>query len=568
MALIHQILENTYQSIHRPACLQVVKDLIAVMGLPEDTGLEFFGSHEAMYQYGSTLERPLEAVKFSHFGKVTIEASESVLEQTTLTQSVKRQHNTVMFFRDIPLDVFMRPVYSQTEVKLSWRYRAPDRSTADSWRHEMEVRSSMWRESLLHKINYHYLVPYALMAMVIEIHRLRENVGGYGQTVGEWCKHCFSDRATVLTNLGGEQPRIAITEQQNDIIGQFDWVSSPEVGSKDGDSSAWLTGFDYTFVYDKPVAVVMGYPLVVHNQLLPERCRPVPAYDNSKEITYPSVNTFLFRQMAFVIPNALRGLRDLRIPHYDDWIPAYNVPNIKPILQVLLQVDEKDPQDVFPLTDLGDYAFSPEILELMRSSNQYLTTVGESILHVGLWRCDRPAGQLLRVDTNLAVKAVEPLSLREMYHVHVSLCVNFHALSKRAIDAMSNHGVATYQILLSLCPVLVQRWNMYINRWPVQGWVPGVNDLDYLPKLITGKVLRRRDLEVLLGLVTQFYRPSNGQNPSPWTVWYPTGDWHTYQTMYPGVDDGTGSDNVTVTGRDFLSGVMKTVGRYSLITVR
>lgn len=110
-------LPETYNSITRPAIVQVARQLIEIMRLPADTGFEFFGDAESQFQPQTTLTDNGIQNKFPFSGRVNIEADEQYIEDRTLTTAVKKD-NVQFVFYDQKLDVFVKPVYVSCEVTI------------------------------------------------------------------------------------------------------------------------------------------------------------------------------------------------------------------------------------------------------------------------------------------------------------------------------------------------------------------------------------------------------------------------------------------------------------------
>ena len=449
---------DTYNAITRPVIIEVARNLMEVMGLPNDTSLQFLGASDSGIQPGSTLTKPKENNSFPHTNKITIEASEQYIEDRVLATAVKRKENKV-FFIDPELRVSLYPVYVGTEITLSVRFRAQDRVTAERWRDEFRIRTSQGRGELLHNLNYNYGIPPQYLTILSEIHTLRENVAGYGEDIQTWVRKCITNKVTKLTTQAGTEPTLVIGEQQVGVLGWFEFVANPETGAKAGEGGAWETGFDYKFVYDKVIATAFNYPLTVHNQLLDERLRPHKAvYDLVQEYRAPSLTGHVTEQYNKIFKDERKtGLGGVSIPDFDEWVPKYVQPFTTTILSALMVVDLDDPKNLLNLGELGDFQLDPDILTFMSGEAKYMNLTNQSIFHVSLFNWEYPLNDTsITVDENLNVTSRLNLNPRNQYHFRLALSSDFTVLSKGAIERLRNNPDAFFEIIKILDPAFSQ----------------------------------------------------------------------------------------------------------------
>lgn len=446
-------LPETYSSITRPAITQVAKQLIEVMRLPADTGFEFFGMAEAQFQPQTTLTDNGIQNKFGFNGRINIEADEQYIEDRTLTTAVKKD-NVQFVFYDQRLDVYVKPVYVSCEVTISFRYRAPDRTQAERWRDEFRVRSSQGRAELLHELDYHYPIPDAVNLILHQIHTMRENVAGYGEPLEQWVQEHISGRATTLLTQAGTQPLLAIAERQIGIVGGFNFVAQPEKGAKTGESAPWETGFDYTFMYDKVVAVMAHYPVSIHNQMMDVAFRPnVPVYELVNQARRPSNERFLYDYFTRLYKERTQPLARNRVPKFDDWIANWVAPRTSPVLELLLGVDPDDPRDLVSLLQLGDFEFSPAAIDFLRKEAPFINRYGHSVFHFQLYRWDKPmADGTVLMDTELNVRSSYDLTLRDVQHLRLCLVTDLSVLTKEAIDRVRKDPTFCIELIKTLYP--------------------------------------------------------------------------------------------------------------------
>lgn len=432
-------ISETDRPVSRTATLSVIQSLVHRTGLPENISILFPGQHGIAQLPGSAVTEQQSRATFGHSDRFQVEVTEEFVEDTTLTTAVRRTEN-VLVFSDPALEVSIKPVYATVEVSLSVTYRAVDRVSAERWRDQLRIGVSQGRAEQLHTLEYHYGLPHPFLYLLTEIHRRREAVAGYGETLKQWIRSHLSERATTLVTQAGTQPELVIAEQQVGVVGWFDFTVAPGKGQMDGDGAAVTTSVEYRYRYDKVVGCVMDYPLMVHNQLLPTKLRPkfdAPRLEDHPR--NPSYSQYVFaRHHDAVTPRAQSMLEGFAIPAFDEWYPEYQPAKVVSLLRAMLSVGD-DPREVANLNHLGPYRIHPTIVAFLRREAPYLTQPYESPFLVTLfgWRRFREP-EWLSINSDLQVRSTQDLTLREPQHLQLALIRDLANLSPGAKDRLKD----------------------------------------------------------------------------------------------------------------------------------
>lgn len=448
---------NTYMAITRPVTVEVARSLIKTMGLPTDTGIDFFGSSEAGRQIGSEMEALSDnRNRFPYSGRINIEVTEEYIEDRTLSTAVKRKDN-LPYFIDRALRIIARPVYVGTEATISFRYRAKDRASALKWRDEFQSRAAQGRGELLHEINYHYGIPPEYLIILSRLHALRESQAGYGEDLATWLRKCLTNKTTKLTTQAGTEPRLVVAEQQIGVLGWFDFVAYPSNPERAGEGGAWEAGFDYKFQYDKVTATTLQYPLVIHSQVVDDDLYPsTPVYKMTQRDRLPSYSRFLFDGFTDLYKETPKcRLGGVMIPSFDEWVPRYVAPWTSTLLVAMIATDPNDPRDVLNLNQLGDHYIDPTLAEFMQGEAPFMHLQNQSVFNVGMFLWDVPLEDItLTVDSDLNVRTTYDMSLRENYHFRLAITNDYTTLAPNAIERLRNNGLAALELIKLLDPSL------------------------------------------------------------------------------------------------------------------
>jgi hypothetical protein len=389
--------------------------------------------------------------------KISIE--ETHQEDRGLSMAVLYDDNP-RIFDDEDAGVWIRPAYSPCDVVLRVRSRFTDKDQAIRWREDIRTRIAMNRDVRVHDISYSYLLPPEFIKVLEEIHRMREKEDQepYGQTWEEYLQFYFSPKARLLSNLIGQQTQWGVAEVQARVLGYFNFSLHPDENEKDGSASVQNIEFTYTFKYDKPVASVMNYPLVINNQLINKNYRPTTKVERVEDYALQyTQSAYSLRQFESSIPTEDIAIPGISIPEFDDFLPEPGTvpPETLRVLTGLTTIDLDSPLELLSLESLGTHHLQENVLEFMRTEYQWMTKLGMSIFNIMVYRNGLPLHKdLYEIDSSLMVKLVENPSLRDVFHVRLSLYQRPQLLPTEAKDRLRNNCTLTRMLLLALRPNL------------------------------------------------------------------------------------------------------------------
>lgn len=446
-------LANTHETVTRPVVLDVMQHLFKITGIDSQTELSFPDELAKSKQAGSSINTESPAIKFTNKPKISIDIEENYEQEKILSTAIAYPENKIIF-ADNSLRVFIKPIYSATDMTINIRYRAMDRQAAMRWRDNIRKYVSMAREVQLHHLDYSYLIPKESLVLLKELHRLREAVDGYNQTFEQWFTQCITTKVTTLTNLSGEQTELAIAETQMRVQGYFDFEGAPEKGEKTDDGNTWTISVAYKFKFDKPIGCVVRYPIIVHNQLLDEEFIPTPVDTIDRHIASHGLTESNFFQMyggAYRLPKK----NGYSIPDYDDFSPTGYLPSTMRVFTALTLKDDDYPSHLFSMLELGDLELKPEIIAFMRGEYQYMNKPYHSVFNVSMY-CMSVLLQNndVYVDADLDVHANFNRNKRNYHHVNLSVVSDLSLLTPQAKDRLKQHGHALITILDTIAPKL------------------------------------------------------------------------------------------------------------------
>lgn len=461
MASVSITLPDIEQSVARPAIFKILQQVFEITQLPKDTDIHYVGKRGGMQTAGSSIddESLSDSSRDAQFAAKRY-AFIDVTEQYQLgamQEIFTHAYEHIPIFEDPALRLSMSPIYTTSDVTIAIRYRSVSETECRRWMAEMLLRTSRGRDLNLHDIEYTYPIPLPYLNLIEDVWTRREAIAGYNQPFEDYFTRHASDRLTVVSNRAGEGKMLMVSEKQMRIQGYFDFQGVPEAPTRD-DSGTWEISFNYRFSYQRPDAAVIHYPIVVHNQLLPEKYLGLHVFKQDPEYRGKYYSHSYNALAAFECDTALRGMRPedsfLRLPSFDDFTLNYPNPIYGTVFTALTTLDD-DRQVLLNLKELGDLVIDVDILEYMAAEASYMTWMYKSFFRLSLHCGDeeQPDGSI-ELLPDLTVRATAPLDLRKVYHVRLALAVETNMILESAFDRLVKFPKALIKIVTSINELL------------------------------------------------------------------------------------------------------------------
>ena len=439
---------QTYQSITRPVVSSILADLIERLDMGFNARTQFIGNAGSIAQSQTSLLSEEESVYFPFAEKVAVDFNELYLEEGVLNTAIKENDN-ILVFNDTNLSVSMKPVYTKTQLQLSIRYYAKDHTQMNQFRDKLRRRATEGREELLHEIHYHYGIPEAFMVILKEIYTKREAVCGYGDSYEQYIAKHITDRITGVSNLDGSIAVPVIPEKQIQILGWFDFKSEVDKESKNKEGDEWVVEFNYQFQYDKVTAMVLKYPIVVHNQLIDEKYLNLEhPYNPYLQPRRNSLNTEDLDYFSYHSRTPKTQLESVKIPFFDDFKPVADTYKTYPIFTSLIGIDFDYPHFIIDLNDLDLIQIEPDLLLFIKESKQDIFYYSLNPIHITFYRGSiASAPDTIFIDENLKIYSHIPLQCRDVHHLRFSILYDLTKLARKGEDLLLKHASVCCKII-------------------------------------------------------------------------------------------------------------------------
>ncbi len=439
----------------RPLIFEVVRDVARWTHLDIKARVLHNEVPEAQLQTGSSLQERAEGTQNMIFDadksldvQVNMEPTDDALNSGAIIPGNQ------LIWLDPAREIFLRPAFKNHKITLTISYRASSEAKARAWRDGIQARAGQNRQGFVHEPTYSYLIPEEWLFVLKELHRLRENVDGYGQTFQEYFEAHASGDIGTITNQTGSQEIYAKREKTTRVVGWFEFDTVPDKGSRVDNATAWEISFSYSFLFSMPNEIAMRYPIIMHNQLLDSLYRPKETDD--EELNYPEAlhwsqtGTRYFEQN--YMTQGYLARRGRAYPSFDDFHPRFIVPSTVRIVTALCRIPGTEAGTVFG--NLSDFRLERKYMRFIKDTEwKFMTEHYRSIFQLQLYINNKMMEpSFIGIDKDLNIYAKKPLSLRNEHRIRFSLVTDLQLLDDDARDRLADNGDIFKEIIDNLFP--------------------------------------------------------------------------------------------------------------------
>lgn len=425
---------ETIESVSRPIIYSILETIKKYLLIHHDVRVIFPGDIGSWTQTAGGLSNTTKESQFTSSRYLEVTVNQEPVDTNIGSTAIYYAENPPIIL-DKELDLQVTPIYSRTNVNMDIKFVTFNKDESFRWYYNARTQVAKMQDIYINTISYHYPLPDPLMSLIETIYLLKENVDPDNESFQEYVLRTFTKKARTIAALDGTGQRVAIAETQTRLLGRFEFEPLPEKPELIDETQAWVCNFKYNFTYDLPVSLNMRYPILVHNQFLPE-----PFLDYTFDPYHLDDKDLLF-------PETLKALREFepdrmwtrdpvfRIPKFDTFTPQYTIDGLQIIFSAMVQINENDKTSLLNLNDLDYLILSNNLINFLEGGEyQYITTPFNSIFNVSLYANSRlQDDSLITCDQNLNITATQDLDIRKTYRIVFSVTSSWQTLSPEAV---------------------------------------------------------------------------------------------------------------------------------------
>lgn len=467
-------LPEIQESIVRPAVFDIIAQLKKTTGINFPTPIYFPGDLKKMHQAGTTIDNANKDPVLSSQRQIFVEVSETYNEDYVASIGALYANEHPPVFLDPILHVKMVPVYVTTTLKIDLKFKTQSKTEALRWRDDILVQMSRLRNLNPHDITYHFSIPGEFLEILKHIHTLREQTEGYGQAFQDYIVSNGTTRLKLIADQANKFNGLAVSEKQCKIFGLYDFDVAPENAERDDASGTWISTMSYNVSYQRPTEMSMQYPIMVHNELLPEKYVTYVLDNPTLDNRVQRYSTSIFALSSFETPNYLESIMDLKpfinVPEFDQFNPK-QVPTFTGcVFMALCRLDLPDKKTLMNLNEVDPIVIDEDIIEFIRESEYpYIGRLYQSVIQIHLYKDDKlfiyndgdyTGGEMayyrdggLICSPDLTISTRVDLNPRRTHRVRFSLVTDLALLQPEAFYRLKKYPKAFDKIMRAILEI-------------------------------------------------------------------------------------------------------------------
>lgn len=487
MPIVTWELREVQKNITRPVVDTVVRDYFELLGLSGSTvEVRYRGDAEAISVPGSTLNDKQTFVRLSTDERLEVDYEENYDENAVRSTPIHRPE-APFIFKDLTTGTMVCPVRQELKSTITLRIHASDKQRVEILLRKYKTLISRDVDQMAHKLSYSYDVPPSILACLIDVYSLRENVAGYMDSFDDWFNLNFVPNKVTAYTINGKNPVCKIAESSVKAVTYFEDGDEVPKKEKDDDAGGWYAEIRLGFYWQRVESMTVYYPIVIHNQIMPAQYLLIDSekalfggqYTDPLYMQYPTNGqneparggnrTQLFSRFTYNFRGAyekmtFNGVQD---PVYDEWMEPikggpYN--GYATFIRQLVIKDFNDPTYMQTLGSFWHYELSEHALDYIRGTKDTINKSLQNVFSITAYRNSTILNQFeLKIDDEFNIRFKKDIGDRENYHILYSICTDPSILTDEALETLGCYPYFFYDYLFLISPKIACNWRERIE---------------------------------------------------------------------------------------------------------
>jgi len=297
---------------------------------------------------------------------------------------------------------------------------------------------------MTHLLEYSYSLPIYILQLIEHFNTLKNLRLTAPVVLEDYFNNKMDNRLDVTNFLNGDTLKsdVVIREAQSDVLGCITTDLHNIKKEYNEDTSNWSIELEYKLTYEKPISLILMYPILVYNTLIDVKYRPI---NNTKPIPKKGVrspgNTSLYElgnsspDRLTIRPNELY----LKIPKEDTLELTHQPAMMSRLFTTVTVVDVIDPTLLFNLADLPGIGFKQPIYDFLISERVYINTMYSTLYYIELYEGTHKSSNGITLDAAGLLRSTLPLDPKINYRVAFNMVNDLSILKPATKTRVKNY---------------------------------------------------------------------------------------------------------------------------------
>lgn len=427
MALFNFVapIPNTHNAIVRPVIHTVLKQLMCDNMLPTIKRVNYNDAIKRNKLNGTTLCNKAAQMKCEEY--INIQAVPAYRTDNDHWGRTWARHRMPIWV-DKAHELYVTPQYDEMAVTLTIQVVTTSLSKLRQWSDQVRMMQRRGRQRVNHPVEYAMPFPRIAFQWFCDMYDLTDDNDSLTAMIEEH----GSNALDVISS--GTHLEFVTSEHQINAKGTM-LETSPSIEKLINGS---YTGtMEYLLEYNKPIAMLFEYPIMVHQTTIPTKYLPEPPCIPSRYwVEDPMRNIDLIEDT--------RPVEALHVPNFDREIIDSYPPWYAPVLTVLVSIDPENPLELFNLNQLGDVYVDQQIRDVIQKFYlEEITQHRRAPFLLTLHRDNDPLHHsYLSINDELDITLTEPITNDGIYRVSLCILTNAGAVPFSAFRGLATNKAA------------------------------------------------------------------------------------------------------------------------------
>jgi len=362
-------LQAVEETVDRPIHNSVINDIKKLIVIDKDTKV-FMDTHEPSVNIDRSKDK-LGQVRSNNAPRdeyMVVEIEEDNADGFSL-DLINNTPGTYPIYYDKEINSKIVTVLHKRTINMSIKYVNKSKSKVNAVLNRLRLMSSKDSMYQKHSLDYHYDLDNYVLGLLSNINDLKNDKLTTPLELEEYIQNTFDNRVDYINSLDGDVSKmsIGIREAQLEVVGYIiNEINTLKKEFSESTNTYSLT-INYRFNYEKPIALILQYPIMVFN-------RPIDArYRVKQERKLPKLGLRTKDSQAYY--DAFSEKIEKIVKSNDSYIhypieDEYEVPKLsdsyKRLFSVIAVVDIDNPNLLFYLDEIPGINIKDSIAEYIK----------------------------------------------------------------------------------------------------------------------------------------------------------------------------------------------------------